>query len=146
MFSIGPCVATPSTWDQGAAGGADCAPQLGSAQKIQADDSRAQSLVLTVRLGDSAGAVRTYEPAIDRYVAYRYEPDARARRLRLAFESNAPGSGEVKVLLPPSAGGLEGAWLDDRALTVAEEVVGTDRYLKLETDWKAHVLQVKWRP
>jgi hypothetical protein len=109
-------------------------------------DSRAQSLALTVRLGASPGAVRTYEPAIDRFVAYRYEPDARARRLRLAFESNAPGSGEIKLLLPPNAGGLEAASLDDRPVSAVEETVGNDRYVRVEADWRPHVLQVRWRP
>jgi Mannosylglycerate hydrolase MGH1-like glycoside hydrolase domain len=109
-------------------------------------DSRAASLALTVRLGPSAGAVRVYEPAIDRYVAYRYEPDVRARRVRLAFESNAPGRGALRVRLPPGAGALEGAWLDDRPLTAVEETVGSDRYAKVESDWRPHVLQVRWRP
>jgi hypothetical protein len=89
--------------------------------------------------------VRVYEPAIDRYVAYRYEPDARAHRLRLAFESNAPGSGELRVRLPPDAGALEGAALDDRPLAAVEETVGADRYVKVESDWRSHVLQVRWR-
>jgi hypothetical protein len=108
-------------------------------------DSRAQSLAVTVRLGASPGAVRTYEPAIDRYVAYRHEPDPGGRKLRLTFESNAPGSGELRIRLPPDAGGLEGAWLDDRPWTVSEEVLGRDRYVRLQTDWRRHVVRVKWR-
>lgn len=108
-------------------------------------DSHAQSLALTVRLGASSGAVRTFEPVIDRYVAYRYEPDVRTRRLRLTFESNAPGTGELRVRLPPEAGALEGASLDDRPVAASEDRVGDDRYVKVDSDWRPHVLQVKWR-
>src|SRR5262249_29901172 len=88
---------------QGSAHYAGSAGGLGGAlsRALFGVDARAASLGLTVRLGPSAGAVRVYEPAIDRYVAYRYEPDTRARRLRLAFESNAPGAGALRVRLPP---------------------------------------------
>jgi hypothetical protein len=138
---------TRSGRGQGSARYAGSAGALSAAvfQGLFGIDSRAESLALTVRLGPSAGAVRVYEPAIDRYVAYRYEPDARAHRLRLAFESNAPGSGELRVRLPPDAGALEGASLDDRPLAAVEETVGADRYVKVESDWRSHVLQVRWR-
>jgi hypothetical protein len=98
-----------------------------------------------VRLGASPGAVRTYEPAIDRFVAYRYEPDLRGRRLRLSFESNAPGSGVLRVRLPKDAGTLEGAWLDDRPVGASDESVGQDRYVRVESDWRPHALQIRWR-
>jgi hypothetical protein len=139
---------TRSGRGQGSARYAGSAGALSAAvfQGLFGIDSRARSLALTVRLGPSAGAVRIYEPAIDRYVAYRYEPDGSARRLRLAFESNAPGSGELRVRLPPDAGALEGVSLDDRPATAVEETVGADRYVKVESDWRAHVLQVRWRP
>ncbi len=106
-------------------------------------DSRAPGLALTVRLGASSGAVRTYEPAIDRYVAYRYDYDAAARTLRLRFESNVPGTGSLKLMLPPGAGSPTEARLDDRPLVFAEETVGSDRYLAVVTDWRPHVLEVK---
>jgi hypothetical protein len=89
--------------------------------------------------------VRTYEPAIDRYVAYRLDPDAGGRLLRLHFDSNAPGTGTLKVRLPPEAGVLEGVWLDERPVEATLESVGADRYVGLESDWRPHVLQVRWR-
>ncbi len=139
---------TRSGRGQGSARYAGSAGALSAAvfQGVFGIDSRAGSLTLTVRLGPSAGAVRVYEPAIDRYVAYRYEPDGSARRLLLSFESNAPGSGELGVRLPPDAGALEGAFLDDRPLAAVEETIGADRYVKVESDWRPHVLQVRWRP
>lgn len=106
-------------------------------------DSRAEALGLTVRLGSTAGAVRTYEPAIDRYVAYRYEVEPRGLRLR--FESNAPGEGRLKVRLPGEGRAIAGVLLDDRPLPFVEEAVGRDRYLSVLTDWRPHVLQVALR-
>jgi hypothetical protein len=105
-------------------------------------DSRKDALAITVRLGEGGGAVRVYEPAIDRYVAYRY--DAEPRALRLRFESNAPGTGELALRLPPDRVGAS-ARLDGRPLAFAEKQVGRDRYLSLVTDWQAHELQVDLR-
>ncbi len=107
-------------------------------------DSRAEGLELTLRLGAVSGAFRVYEPAIDRYVAGRYEFDARARTASLRFESNAPGAGTLRVRLPESAT-VDGASLDTRAIPFAPEAVGQDRYVAVTTDWRPHVLQVRWR-
>ncbi len=138
---------TRSGRGQGSARYAGSAGALSAAifQGLFGIDSRAQGLALTVRLGAAAGAVRTYEPAIDRYVAYRQEPDAGGRRLCLHFESNAPGTGDLKVRLPPEAGALEGVWLDERPVSLVEESVGGDRYVGVGSDWRPHVLQIRWR-
>jgi hypothetical protein len=107
-------------------------------------DSRAEGLELTLRLGALSGAFRVYEPAIDRYVAGRYEFDARARIASVRFESNAPGTGTLKVRLPESAT-VESVSLDGRATPFTPEAVGKDRYVAAATDWRPHLLQVRWR-
>ncbi|MFI5006214.1 MAG: hypothetical protein ACHQKZ_02190, partial [Solirubrobacterales bacterium] len=77
-------------------------------------DSRAEGLALTVRLATTQGSVSVHEPALDRRVAYDWRYDAAARTGRLHFESNVPGTGALRVLLP---GGRtpERALLDGRA-------------------------------
>ncbi|MFI5006466.1 MAG: hypothetical protein ACHQKZ_03470, partial [Solirubrobacterales bacterium] len=77
-------------------------------------------------------------------VAYDWRYDAAARTGRLHFESNVPGTGALRVLLP---GGRtpERALLDGRAVEVKVEAVGSDAYLTLTTDWMAHDLEVRLR-
>jgi hypothetical protein len=107
-------------------------------------DSRAEGLAITVRLGADPGAVRAYEPALDRYVVYRYSYDERTRVARLRYESNAPGSGQLALLLP---GGVvaEQLLLDGRAVPFTGEAVGRDRYVALRTDWQPHQLELRLR-
>lgn len=107
-------------------------------------DSRAEGLALTVRLGTTQGSVSIHEPALDRRVAYdwRYDTDQRTGRLHL--ESNAPGRGALRVLLPSGAV-PELALMDGRAVEAAVEAVGSDAYLTLPTDWTAHDLEVRLR-
>jgi hypothetical protein len=107
-------------------------------------DSRAEGLALTVRLGTVPGSVRVHEPALDRRVAYdwRYDPDARTGRLHL--ESNAPGTGTLRVLLP-GRGAPERALMDGMPVEVTVEAVGNDSYLTLTTDWRTHDLEVGLR-
>ncbi len=107
-------------------------------------DSRVEGLALTVRLGSTSGSVRVHEPALDRRLAYdwRYEPDARRGRLHL--ESNAPGTGALRLRLP---GGVspERALLDGREVAPTLETEGLDSYLGLTTDWGTHDLEVRLR-
>ena len=44
-FTVGSYISTPNPWDDGPPSGNDFAPQLGSAQKIQNNDSRIQNLI-----------------------------------------------------------------------------------------------------
>jgi hypothetical protein len=105
-------------------------------------DSRAEGLAITVRLGTTSGSVRVHEPTLDRRIAYdwRYDPAARTGRLHL--ECDAGGTGTLRVLLPSGAS-PEGALMDGRAVEVRVETVGSDAYLSLTTDWKAHDLEVR---
>jgi hypothetical protein len=105
-------------------------------------DSVADGLRITVRLGAEPGAVRVYEPATDRYVVYRYAYDERTRVANLRFESNAPGTGPLALLLP-GGGAPQQLRLDGRAVPFAVEVVGKDRYVTLRTDWHPHQLELR---
>jgi hypothetical protein len=105
-------------------------------------DSRADGLDLTVRTGVTPALVRVYEPAIDRYVVYAYDPERGGNALRLRFESNAPGRGRLGVLVPVSPRSQD-VLLDGGAVPFDVVAVGTDTYVSLETDWKPHVLDVK---
>jgi hypothetical protein len=107
-------------------------------------DSRADGLAITVRLGAEPGAVRAYEPALDRYVVYRYSFDGRTRVARLRYESNAPGFGRLALLLPAGAAAQE-LLLDGRAVPFTGEAVGRDRYAVLRTDWQPHRLELRVR-
>ncbi len=107
-------------------------------------DSRADGLSITVRLGAQPGAVRTYEPALDRYVVYRYSFEGPTRVARLRYESNAPGFGRLALLLPGGAVAQE-LLLDGRAAPFTGEAVGTDRYAVLRTDWRPHHLELRLR-
>jgi len=107
-------------------------------------DSRAEGLALTVRLGSASGSVRAHEPALDRRLAYdwRYDPDTRAGRLHV--ESNAPGTGALRLRLPAGTA-PERALLDGREVELTMETVGSDSYLGLTTDWATHDLEVRLR-
>lgn len=98
------------------------------------------TLSLRIRLGDQSGQVHLYEPATDHYVAYNYchEPGA----IRLNYESNVPGSGQLHLLLPPNQRAAE-AQVDGKNIEFQTETIGEDVYLVLDSDWKAHELRVK---
>jgi hypothetical protein len=98
------------------------------------------TLSLRIRLGDQSGQVHLYEPATDHYVAYNHchEPGA----IRLNFESNVPGLGQLHLLLPPNQRAVE-AQVDGKNIEFQTETIGEDIYLVLDSDWKAHELRVK---
>jgi hypothetical protein len=98
------------------------------------------TLSLRIRLGDQSGRVHLYEPATDHYVAYNYCQSAGA--IRLNYESNVPGLGQLHLLLPPNQRAAE-AQVDGRNIEFRIETIGEDFYLVLDSDWKAHELLVK---
>ena len=102
-------------------------------------------LALHVRLGARSGEVRAHEPATGTTVAYRQAYDAKARILRLWFDSSAPGTGRLEVLLPPGATPVA-LRMDGRprALPVVRSV-GEDRYAVVVTDWAPHALALAFR-
>lgn len=137
---------TPSGEPRGSPAYAGSAGALSGAlyQGLFGIDSWKEGLALSVRLGATPASVRVHEPALDRRIAYewRYDPEALTGRLHL--ESNAPGKGALRVLLPSGAV-PERALMDGLDVEVAVETVGNDAYLALTTDWRAHVLEVRLR-
>jgi hypothetical protein len=107
-------------------------------------DSRAEGLGITVRLGTESGAVRTYEPILNRHIAYRYDYDPRTGWAHLRFESNAPGTGRLEVRLPE--GGTAVRVLEDgSSVSFEPRTVDQDRFIALTTDWRPHELEVHLR-
>jgi hypothetical protein len=102
-------------------------------------------LALHVRLGARSGEVRAHEPATGTTVAYRQAYDAKARLLHLAFESSAPGTGRVEVLLPPGATPVACRVDGRRRALPMVRAVGEDRYAVVRTDWKPHALELALR-
>jgi mannosylglycerate hydrolase MGH1-like protein len=105
-------------------------------------DSGAAGLTVSVRLGGVTGAVRTYEPALDRYVVYRYDYDPEAGAAHLRFESNAPGTGPLRLRLPEGTRAV-GLALDGSAVPFTQEETGSDRYVVLSTSWAPHRLEMR---
>ena len=107
-------------------------------------DSRADGLALTVRLGSAPGSVRVHEPALGRRLAYTYRYEPGTRTARLTFESNAPGTGTLRLRLPGEAVPVR-ALLDGHDVEASVETLGRDVYLALTTDWGRHHLEVRPR-
>ena len=92
----------------------------------------------------SIGSVRIHEPVLGRRLAYayRYEHDGRTARLHL--ESNAPGTGALRLRLLDGTS-PERALLDGTDVKFTVEMVGRDAYLALTTAWGTHGLEVRLR-
>jgi hypothetical protein len=108
-------------------------------------DLRADGLDVSVRLGPQDGQVVAEQPATGSRAAYEYRYLAAARRVRLSFESNAPGRGRLEVLLPGALEPLEVKKDGSPHPLPGRRVVGRDRYLVFITDWKPHVLEIALR-
>jgi hypothetical protein len=107
-------------------------------------DSRGDGLDLTVRLGQLAGSVQVCEPATGRHTTYTYSFPPGSREARLAFESDAPGTGRLAVRIP-GPGVVEAVRLDDRPHPFEVTTLGQDRYVGLTTDWAPHELVIEVR-
>lgn len=99
----------------------------------------ADELRITPRLGDEAGRIHLYQPATDTFVAYRYQPSARA--LVLEYDSNHPRPGKVRVRIPERRT-VARLRLDSRPVPFTTETLGADVFLTLETPWGPHRLEV----
>jgi len=101
------------------------------------------ALNVTVRLGEKPGAIHLYEPSTDTFVAYRYRYDA-VQGIDLAYQSNHPARGQIKVLLPK--GSLLGeVRLDGERREALLSRVGEETYLTLQTSWRSHRLEVSFQ-
>jgi len=103
---------------------------------------RDKTLNLKIRLGDQPGQIHLYQPATDNYVAYRYCYSEVSNTVRIIYESNFPGMGEICVLLPKNRQPEE-LVIDGEKKTFTREMTGEDTYGCFSTDWKAHQLDLR---
>jgi hypothetical protein len=101
-----------------------------------------KTLKLKIRLRDQPGQVHLYEPATDKYVGYQYRYLEESNTVKITYESNSPGVGEICVLLPKNRQPKE-LIVDGEKKTFRREVTGEDTYGCFSTDWKAHQLELK---
>lgn len=101
-----------------------------------------QALNLKIRLGDQPGQLHLYQPATDKYVAYRYCYRQASQTIRINYESNSPGVGKICVLLPKNRQ-PENLMIDGKKREFTREQVGEDTYGCFSTDWKAHQSELK---
>lgn len=96
-----------------------------------------KTLSLKIRLGDQLGQIHLYQPATDKYVAYRYCYSEVSNTVRIIYESNSPGVGEICVLLPKNRqpGKL---MIDGKKRAFRSVMTGEDAYGCFSTDWKTH--------
>lgn len=82
-------------------------------------------LRLEPRLGAHNGEIRVYQPATDRYVAYRYAytPDA----ISLRYGTNVTGEVTLRVLIPPGRV-AQAVMVGTTSVTPRRETVGNDTY------------------
>jgi len=101
-----------------------------------------KDLNLKIRLRDQPGQVHLFEPATGEYVSYQYSYLEGSRTLKLTYESNAPGVGQVCLLVPGNRqpGELR---VDGEKKTLKRAVTGEDTYGCFVTDWKAHQLELR---
>ena len=109
------------------------------------------SLTLEPRLNEDRAVIHVYLPAAGSFAAYVYQWDPKKRTVIFRFNSNIPGPGKVKILMPLLRGGMASAESlkkievrKDGAKTGFQTVVlNDDLYLIVETDFKNHTLEIK---
>ncbi len=99
-------------------------------------------LELKVRLGDQPAQIQLNQPATETFIRYRYRYDEEKQQIRLFYESNLAGEGDLSVLLPRGKK-VSTLLVDEEARSFSMETIGEDRYVELVTDWAAHELQVQ---
>ena len=108
-------------------------------------DLRSDGLDLHVRLAESSGRMRAFEPATGTTVAYEYSCDPSRRRATLRYEASRRDRGTVEVLLPAGLTGAQGRIDGGPARPLTIRTVGDDSYARLETDWAPHRLEIALR-
>lgn len=138
---------TPAGQGRGSAAYAGAGGVLGGAilRGLYGIDLRGDGLDLHVRLGAESGRVSVEEPASGASVAYDYRYAADEARAVLQYESSAPGTGTLALLLPPGFEGATGRLDGGPERDLATHVVGRDRYAALSTDWRPHRLEIAFR-
>jgi hypothetical protein len=83
-------------------------------------------LRLEPRLGTHNGEVHVYQPATDRYAAYRYTYSADAITLR--YGTNVTGEATIRLLIPAGRA-AQSVRIGERNITPRREAVGNDVYV-----------------
>ena len=103
-----------------------------------------QGLTLRPRLGLNDGFIRVYQPATDRYAAYRYDWDQDV--IKIDFGTNAEGIVNIKVLKLRSEH-VEKVTLNGQPIEFETETVGLDTYTVFTAPSGQHQLEIiKGRP
>jgi hypothetical protein len=112
----------------------------------------ASSISLEPKLGGDAARVHAYLPSAELFLAYDHRVLADGKTLLLDFNSNHPGTGRVKVLLPwvfiaeesrevlPEE--LE-VTLDGKPVAFRKTRVLQDEFVVIETDFRNHRLKIR---
>jgi hypothetical protein len=105
------------------------------------------SLSLEPKLGEDSAVIHIYLPAAGLFVAYDYSFDRQKNKIHLRFNSNFPGKGRVKILLPSalcSSGNnapLE-TLKDGEKISCQRQRLNRDEFLIIETDFQNHLLEI----
>jgi len=108
------------------------------------------SLALEPKLGRDSATVHAYIRASDLFIAYEYVFDGTDNSLVLRYNSNIPGRGKIRILLPPAEAGQVAPWKiqglrvrrDGATIPFASSILGEDRFIIIETDFKNHTLEI----
>ncbi len=99
-------------------------------------------VTLQPRLGEQPGFIRVYQPAADRYAAYRYTPQPGA--LYVDYGSNA--SSVLLSILLPAAQDAGDVRLDEQPVIHTVQSLGPERYVQVAVPSGIHRLTVVLRP
>jgi hypothetical protein len=110
------------------------------------------SLGLEPKLGPDSAAVHVYIPASDLFAAYTYQYDKEKKKLVFRYNSNTPGRGKVKILIPHTEAGRNLAQKsktlivrrDGARVPFTQSAMGEDKFVIVETDFKNHILEIEY--
>lgn len=108
------------------------------------------SLSLEPKLGEDPVTAHVYIPAAGVFAAYRYQWDGKSGLITFNFNSNIPGQGRVRILVPWIGGSANSGELknievlrDGAKIAFKTEIVYNDAFVLIDTDFKNHALTVK---
>jgi hypothetical protein len=112
------------------------------------------SLSLEPKPGADRVMAHVFIPAAGAFAAYDYQWDERAGLVTFRYNSNIPGRGNIKLLIPwikdaaASAEGLKNIEVrrDGAKLVYQSARVNNDAFLTVETDFNNHTLTIKRGP
>lgn len=111
-----------------------------------------ETLALEPKLGEDSAAVHAYIPASDLFAAYTYQYDGEKKKLVFRYNSNTPGRGKVKILIPHTEAGGNLAQKsktlivrrDGARVPFTQSAMGQDKFVIVETDFKNHILEIEY--